>query len=423
MKITKKFESSAVNTFKNGNPIDFSYGKSEFLYTKTNKKYLDLVCGSAVTNLGHGHKAHKMAIKQVTKTGIFHTGTRLTNHFRECLYRDLSKILPNYLNTFHLCNSGSEAVETALKAIQFYSGKNNLISFTGGYHGRTAGSLSVTSNINLKKNFNIFKNITFFPYPGTYKDKKNKFTEDECILFALNFFKKNKNIPPAAIIECGQAVSGIILPSKKFFTTIFKIFKNNNVKIIVDEIWNGFGRTGNFFSFQNYKLKPDLVCAGKGLSSSLPLSILIGNSKILKAWPPGIHTSTFQGNPMSCALASATIKTIKINKLLNKSLSISNIFSKKLSILKTIPFISDVRVHGAGVGIEFISNKGLADNNIVKKIERNLLKKQILVYAGGERGNVLMLIPPLIINLNFLKISLDKIINEINQIFLKEYKC
>ena len=126
---------------------------------------------------------------------------------------------------------------------------------------------------------------------------------------------------------------------------------------------------------------------------------------------------------MSCALASATIKTIKKDKLLNKSLFIRNVFSQKLSVLKTIPFISDVRVHGAGVGIEFISNKGLADNNIVKKIERNMLKKQILVYAGGERGNVLMLVPPLIINLNFLKISLDKLINEINQIFLKEYKC
>ena len=420
MKITKKYESSAVNTFKNGNPIDFSFGKGEFLYTKKNKKYLDLVCGSAVTNLGHGHKAHKEVIKQVSKTGIFHTGTRLPNYFRECLYKDLSNILPKYLNTFHLCNSGSEAVETALKAIQFYSGKNNIISFTGGYHGRTAGSLSVTSNDNLKKNFNIFRNITFFPYPGTYKDKKNKFTEHECILFALNFFKKNKNIPPAAIIECGQAVSGIILPSKKFFSTIFKIFKNNNVKIIVDEIWNGFGRTGNYFSFQNYKLKPDLVCAGKGLSSSLPLSILIGNSKILKTWPPGIHTSTFQGNPMSCALASATIKTIKMDKLLKRSLSISNIFVKKLDILKKIPFISDVRVHGAGAGIEFISNNGMPDNNIVKKIERNLLKKGILVYAGGEMGNVLMLIPPLIINLNFLKTSLDKIVNEINQILLKK---
>ena len=125
-------------------------------------------------------------------------------------------------------------------------------------------------------------------------------------------------------------------------------------------------------SFQNYNLKPDLVCAGKGLSSSLPLSILIGSSKILKAWPQGIHTSTFQGNPMSCALASATIKTIKKDKLLNKSLFIRNVFSQKLSVLKTIPFISDVRVHGAGVGIEFISNKGLADNNIVKKIENEI---------------------------------------------------
>ncbi len=401
----------------------FHMEKVNFSIQKKNKKYLDLICGSAVTNLGHGHKAHKEAIKQVSKTGIFHTGTRLPNYFRECLYRDLSTILPKYLNTFHLCNSGSEAVETALKAIQFISGKNSLISFTGGYHGRTSGSLSVTANDNLKKNFNIFKNIFFFPYPGTYKDKKNKYTEDECILFAINFFKKNKNIPPAAIIECGQAVSGIILPSKKFFTSIFKIFKENNVKVIVDEIWNGFGRTGNYFSFQNYNLKPDLVCAGKGLSSSLPLSILIGSSKILKAWPPGIHTSTFQGNPMSCALASATIKTIKKDKLLNKSLFIGDVFSQKLTVLKTIPFISDVRVHGAGVGIEFVSNNGLADSNIVKKIERNMLKKQILVYAGGERGNVLMLVPPLIINLNFLKISLDKLINEINQIFLKEYKC
>ena len=87
MKITKKFESSAVNTFKNGDPIDFIYGKGEYLYTKNNKKYLDLVCGSAVTNLGHGHKAHKDAIKEVIKTGIFHTGTRLPNYFRENLYK------------------------------------------------------------------------------------------------------------------------------------------------------------------------------------------------------------------------------------------------------------------------------------------------------------------------------------------------
>ena len=414
MKITKRFESSAVNTFKNGDPVDFSYGKGEYLYTKDKKKYLDLVCGSAVTNLGHGHIEHKKTVKKVIKTGILHTGTRLTNQFREDLYKNLYKILPRHLNTFHLCNSGSEAVETALKVIQYDSGKKTIISFTGGYHGRTAGSLSVTYNENLKKHFKVFKNIFFFPYPGTYKDKISKYTEDECILYAKNFFRKKLDIPPAVIIECGQAVSGIVVPSKNFFVSIFKIFKKNNVKIIVDEIWNGFGRTGKFFSFQNYNLKPDLVCAGKALSSSLPLAVLIGSSKLLKSWPPGIHTSTFQGNPLSCALACATIKTIKKNKLLKKSLLIKDIFIKELKVLMNNQIISDIRVQGASAGIEFIKKNGSANNIIVKKIERNMLKKQILVYAGGERGNVLMLIPPLIINLKTLKKSIKILVDEIN---------
>tara|TARA_B100000674_G_scaffold162472_1_gene130016 strand:+ start:1967 stop:3226 length:1260 start_codon:yes stop_codon:yes gene_type:complete len=413
MKITKKFESSAVNTFKNGDPIDFIYGKGEYLYTKNNKKYLDLVCGSAVTNLGHGHKAHKDAIKEVIKTGIFHTGTRLPNYFRENLYKKLSKILPKHLNTFHLSNSGSESVESALKAVQYYTGKKSLISFTGGYHGRTSGSLSATHNKKLKNNFNVHKNVIFFPYPGTYKNKKTKYTEEESINFTKKFFRNNKKYPPAAIIECGQAVSGIILPSNKYFKSIFEILKKNKVLIIVDEVWNGFGRTGKFFSFQNYKLKPDLVCAGKAMSSSLPLSILIGSSRLLKSWPAGIHTSTFQGNPVSCALACATIDSINKYKLLKKSFTIEKNFRGQLDILLDNPYISQVRFHGASAGIEFIDKNGLPDYKIVKKIERNMLKKQILVYAGGEKGNVLMLIPPLIININVLKKSIKVLINEI----------
>ena len=122
---------------------------------------------------------------------------------------------------------------------------------------------------------------------------------------------------------------------------------------------------------------------------------------------------------MSCALR-ATIKTIKKDKLLNKSLFIRNVFHK-LSVLKTIPFISDVRVHGAGVGIEFISNKGLADNNIVKKIE-NMLKKQCGFMLVGKR-QCINVSTSFDYKSKFLRISLDKLINEINQIFLKEYKC
>ena len=112
----------------------------------------------------------------------------------------------------------------------------------------------------------------------------------------------------------------------------------NNILIIVDEIWNGFGRTGNFFSFQNFNLKPDLVCAGKAMSSSLPLSVVLGPSKILKTWPPGIHTSTFQGNPLSCAMASATIDEILKSKLINRAKKIrgaqaSKVYSYQLDLI------------------------------------------------------------------------------------------
>ena len=416
MIITKKYESSAVNTFKNGNPVEFLTAKGEYLFTKNKKKYLDLVCGSAVTNLGHSHKSHVGAINKVLKTGIFHTGTRLTNQFREELYSKLNSITPDYLNSFHLCNSGSEAVETAIKAAQYHTKKKNFISFSGGYHGRTLGSLSLTHNKKLKDSFNTLKNISFFPYPGTYKNKNTKFTEEECLSYAESYFKNKKKPICAAIIECGQAVSGIIVPNKKFFLEIFKIFKKNNILIIVDEIWNGFGRTGNFFSFQNFNLRPDLVCAGKAMSSSLPLSVVLGPSKILKTWPPGIHTSTFQGNPLSCAMASATIDVILKNKLINRVKMINQILSESLSKLNDIPSILEVRTHGAGAGIEFVYADGSANSDIVKLIEKQMLKRNIIVYAGGERNNVLMLIPPLIIRFNNLKNSLKVLIEEISSL-------
>ena len=123
MIITKKFESSAVNTFKIGDPKNFIYGKDEYLYTDNKNKYLDLVSGSAVTILGHGNKEHIKITKQVLKSGIFHTGTRLPNKYREDLYLILDKVLPKNINTFHLVNSGSEAVETALKVVQYVTKK------------------------------------------------------------------------------------------------------------------------------------------------------------------------------------------------------------------------------------------------------------------------------------------------------------
>ena len=398
MFVTKKFESTAVNTFKLGNPINFIFGKNEYLYSKKNIKYLDLVCGSAVTILGHGNSEHIKITKEVLKTGIFHTGTRLTNKYREELYLILNKVLPKNLNSYHLMNSGSEAIETALKAVQYLTKKKGVISFTGGYHGRTVGALSVTYDKKLRENFQTFTNNYFLPYTGTYNNKKEKYTEEECLLKIKNFLSKNKkNLPPVAIIECVQAVSGIIIPSKKFIKEIFRLFKKNNIYVLVDEIWNGMGRTGKFFSFEKYNVKPDILCLGKALSSTIPLSAVAASKKLLKTWPPGIHTSTFQGNPLACALSKSTFDQIIKKKLLNRATKIEQIFNNYLTKLKNYKFIGDVRIFGAQAGIEFVDINGFANKKLVNKLVKNLLTKKIIVYAGGEKGNVLMLIPPITI--------------------------
>ena len=152
----------------------------------------------------------------------------MPNKYREQLYLKLNEILPNNLNCFHLANSGAEAVETALKAVQFVTGKKGVISFTGGYHGRTIGALSVTYDKNLRNKFHILTKNIFFPYPGTYKNKKEKYKLEECLLYAKNYISKNKkSLPPVAIIECVQAVSGIIIPPKIFIKEIFRLLKKN----------------------------------------------------------------------------------------------------------------------------------------------------------------------------------------------------
>ena len=127
--------------------------------------------------------------------------------------------------------------------------------------------------------------IIFFPYPGTYKNKKEKYTLKECLSYAKNYISKNKkSLPPVAIIECVQAVSGIIIPPKIFIKEIFKLFKENNIYIIVDEIWNGMGRTGKFFSFQRFNIKPDFVCLGKGVKLAQEV-IPYGNVTVVQATP------------------------------------------------------------------------------------------------------------------------------------------
>ena len=413
--ITRQRESSAANTFRTtDSPPVFTSGQGAWLATTTGERYLDLVCGSATSNLGHGHPAHRAAVVRALDTGIIHTGTRLPSAFRVELYERLASILPARLACFQLVNSGAEAVEAAIKVAQYVTGRQRLLSFAGGYHGRTLGALSVTHGARIREPFSTLDRIVdFLPYPCTAGSTGSSHDTQACLaaLDARLAELADAGDPPAAlIVEAVQGVGGVIAPPPAFLAGLQLRCRAHGVLLVADEIWSGFGRCGEWFSFQRSGIEPDLVVMGKALSAGLPLSAVAGPSDILKAWPPGMHTSTFQGNPLSCAMAVATIDTIRTEGLLNRAKNtIEVLLRRRLAPLDELRTVREVRVVGAQAAIELVDEDGVPDADRVGRLQRRCLDERLLVYGGGRHGNALILVPPLVIDEADLGSALERI--------------
>lgn len=385
--VTRKWESTASNTFRlTQTPPLFVRGQGCFLYTSEGTAFLDLVCGSAASLLGHGHPAHKAAISEVVDSGILHTGTRLPSLYRAGLYEALGAILPPHLDRIHLANSGAEAIETALKAAIHHTGRRHVIAFEGGYHGRTLGALAVTHAPPLRDPFEPWSApwVTFVPYVSS--------DTDNAIYVALSRLETALKATPVAavIVEAVQGVSGVLGPVPRFLEGVQRLANAHGALLIADEIWSGFGRAGRWFSFQHANLEPDLVACGKGLSASLPLSAVAGRGSVLSGWKPGSHTSTFQGNPVAAAAATATLHVLADEGLVDRA-------DKELApAMMTALQRLDARVVGAQAAID------LGSRAAAERLQRRALEANILVYGGGTEGQCVVLLPPLNIDIEVL---------------------
>jgi acetylornithine/succinyldiaminopimelate/putrescine aminotransferase len=381
LSLTRRIESTAVNTFRlTPTPPLFVRGEGPFLYTEEGERYVDLVCGSATTVLGHGHPAQTQAISDALASGILHTGTRLPSPWRAALYRRLVEILPPHLDAVHLANSGAEAIETCLKAAIFATGRRRFIAFEGGYHGRTLGALALTHSGKLRAPFEPWDRpwVDFAPYASTD-------AEAPAALAALDAILASSGPCAAVVIEAVQGVSGVRGPSATFLQGVAARAARHGALLIVDEIWSGLGRSGRWFAFEHADLRPDLVALGKGLSASLPLSAAVGRGDLLRRWPPGSHTSTFQGNPLACAAAEATLRTLRDERLVERGASEIEPWMRT-----AFGHLEGVRVVGAQMAID------LGSRERCMEVQRRALEdERILVYGGGISGEALMILPPL----------------------------
>lgn len=391
------------------NDLEITGGKGAYLFGSDGKDILDFSCGIAVTPLGHCHPKVVAAVK-AQASNLMHIciGVAYYEKYIE-LAEKLSKITAGGLDKVFLCQDGSGAIEAAMKLAKYTSKKSGIISFTGSFHGRTFGAMSVTnSKEKYKKGYEpLMANTYEVGYPYCYRCKWHegkacspKQCSYECIKeLETAVSSAGADKIAAVLIEPILGEGGYIVPPDDYLKKVKDICSSNNIVLIFDEVQTGFGRSGKMFAYEHSGVVPDIMCMAKGIANGLPLGGIIANKELIDAWTTGAHGGTFGGNPVCCAASLATIQTIEDKKLVSKSEKLGKYLTKQLKKLKEKhKVIGDIRGKGLMIGVEFIKDGGEPDPDAVKAICKDCLDNGLLLISCGSHDQVIRFIPPLIVN-------------------------
>ncbi|HLI45663.1 MAG TPA: aspartate aminotransferase family protein [Geobacterales bacterium] len=362
-------------------PVVIERGEGFYVYDIEGKKYLDFMCGYGVALLGHNHEVIKNAIiEQINKIITCHSSLYLDvrAEFLELLF----SVLPSELSRCFLTNSGSEAIELAIKLVR-KKGKKKIISMENSYHGKTFGALSLTGKKKYRESFEPLLQYVEFAKYNNIEDLMEKIDEET----------------GAIIVEPIQGESGVIIPDEEYLRTIRDICDEKGIILVLDEIQTGLGRTGRLFCFEYSKVIPDILCIGKGLAGGLPVGCVITREEfnLLKT---GEHTSTFSANPLVCAVAKNVLKFIVDNQLWENAKIMGEEFLKGLRNLDN-KGIKEIRGKGLMVAIEFKID--------VKNTLNRLMKNGLICCYTAP--NTLRFLPPLNIRIEQIKEAIEKIAN------------
>lgn len=396
-----------------------------YLYTADGRRYLDFTSGIAVTNLGHNHpRVLEAAIRQMRQ--FSHSAVGVTLHeplLRLC--QALSKVTPDGMDMFFFGNSGAEAVDGALKLARYVTGRPAFIGFKGSFHGRTFGAMSLTA---VKSKYRshyepLLPGVYFAEYAYPYRcpfgnDPK---TVTRWSLDSLQDLFDHQVSPTdvaAILVEPIQGEGGYVVPPPGFLQGLRKICDQYGILLIFDEIQSGFGRTGQMFAAQTFGVRPDIMAVAKGIANGFPLSATIAPRALMSQWKAGAHGTTFGGNPVACAAGVETLAVIKEENLLENCRKMgARLLDGLKSLQSRFACIGDVRGVGLMVAVEMIvpGKEKTPNGAVVMKVLENCLERGLLGYMAGTWGQVVRMIPPLIVtpdqideSLNIIEASIPK---------------
>jgi 4-aminobutyrate aminotransferase len=370
--------------------------------------FLDCNAGVAVCSTGHCHPEVVRAIQEQAARLIHMCGTDFYYRHMPELARKLDEITPVQSPTrTHFANSGTEAVETALKLAMHATGRQKFIAFFNSFHGRTLGSLSLTSSkVAQRRGFHRQAlDVVHVPYPNSFRDPFTGGRGDAASVsrMCLDWIEQRlfkTTTPPdevaGIVVECVQGEGGYVPAPKAFLHGLRLICDREGIMLIVDEVQSGMGRTGRMFASEHYDLKPDIVTIAKGVASGLPLGLCVARADLMD-WKPGAHASTFGGNPVAIAAALKTIELLE-RELIENSAEVGAYLQAGLRrLMDKHDCIGDVRGLGMMIGVEFVTDRASITPapELRDRIERACYERGLIILGAG--ANTIRWSPPLIL--------------------------
>lgn len=380
--------------------------------------FLDCNAGVAVCSTGHCHPEVVRAIQDQAARLIHMCGTDYYYSLMPELAQKLDEIVPVQRPTrTHFANSGTEAIETALKLAMHATGREKFISFFGSFHGRTLGSLSLTSSkvaqrVGFKRQA---LDVVHLPFPNEYR---NPFSAEECgdggvVEGAVNWIENRlfkTTTPPeevaAIVVEPIQGEGGYVPSPAGFLKELRRICDEHGILLIVDEVQSGMGRTGKMFALEHYGVKADIVCGAKGIASGLPIGVCVSRADLMD-WKPGAHASTFGGNPVCIAAALKTIELLE-NGLIANSAEVGAYLKAGLEkLMSKFDCIGDVRGKGLMIGVEFVQDRTSKkpDVELRDRVEMASYQRGLVLLGCG--ANSIRWSPPLILTKENVDVALE----------------
>ena len=371
-------------------PVTIEKGVGAHIWDIDGKEYIDCMGGYGVALVGHQNQRVNKAIKeQLDKIITVHSS--LYNKTREEFLKMLIGLAPKGLTQVHLNNSGAEAIEAAIKFARKFTGKKGMVAMKGSYHGKSFGALSLTFSPKYRKPFEPLVEKVSFASFGDIESLRSVIDDDTAFV----------------ILEPIQGESGIIVAPEGFLQEVRKLCDEKGILLIFDEIQAGLGRTGRLWACEHWNTAPDILCLAKGIAGGVPMGVTLVRPDILASMSKGEHSSTFGGNPISCAAGIAALKALTEDGLIENSEKMGKIFREGLEKLKEKhTMIREIRGKGLMIGIEMKFE--------IKDILMELIKEGVLMLYSGR--NILRILPPLVISED----DITKVLHALDSILTKE---